>query len=266
MASGKKSDTGSDNSNLTPMLTTGSSGHKKASSNLVSTFMQAKHRQATEILDEIGDNIELQLIVKQTILEYRANEQSAKDAGMTLAECVAKTVRGRKRTRDDDDDNHETADEETTNFEGTLRRGQLVFGSWSEKLMDELFQYCDPRVASKETLSMLKKATKQEMMETGLDLILFGDQQDRVGTDDKQKLFDALKKVYISSGMRWRHLQVDMENGLIVYENAAPWMVIATQAEPLVVKLKLNDWANFGTAVEISDDLCCWRLVTTTFA
>ena len=204
-------------------------------------------------MDEIGDNIELQLLVKETISDYRQNVQRAKVAGCTLADCVQATIKSRKRKSADDAEEDEEEQEAQEDITGTLRRGQLIFGNWSAKLLNQCMRFCDGQAIDAQVCKILSKVSKQEMMETAFDLRMFGDEQDRVGTDDKKFLFENLKKVYEKNGSRWRHMSIDSDTGKILYDVAAPWMIVETIAEPVLVKLKLNGWANFDkeTVIEL---------------
>ena len=87
--------------------TCSSSINMKASVGLAKNFLCAKERQAQEILEEIGDDLELQLVVKECITNYKKEKGAAADMGLSIRDIVKNTVVSRKRKADDnasDDD------------------------------------------------------------------------------------------------------------------------------------------------------------------
>lgn len=226
----------------------------KTSSSLVRSDTSASNIIMDEIWGECVNNVELQMVAKATIKEFKDNLSKAESAQMSMPELVRSTVESRKRKTDDDEDDEaeETMDEDSVG--GTVRRGQVVFAAWVPKLMNEALQFIDKRVWDSHTLKALSIESKLEAFEGALDILCHGDRLDRVGTTDKWKLFLALKKCYKDLGSWWQHMVVDLCAGRILWKRCGPY--IKEDMPNKIIKVTLTAWAsnaNDDRVVELSD-------------
>ena len=90
----------------------GNASGPRASVQLTTFFTGAQQQQAKEILDDIGDDIELQLIVKMCIANYRGEKAEAEANQVTIRDMVANTVASRKRKREEEEEEEEEAFDE----------------------------------------------------------------------------------------------------------------------------------------------------------
>ena len=79
----------------------------RASAQLTTFFMNAKEQQAQDILETIGNDLELQLIVNSGIANYVNERADAEAQGITINDMVANTVAYRKRKRDEEEEPEE---------------------------------------------------------------------------------------------------------------------------------------------------------------
>jgi hypothetical protein len=123
-------------------------------------------------------------------------------------------------------------------------------------LCNQLLKYMDPEAIDNAILKALSLNNKKELMEAACDLKCFGDALDRIGTDDKKQLFESLKALYDRNGKRFRHLKVDMTDGCVLWEEAAPWTRKDQTESPLEVNVVLHAWANHDKeiAVKLTQD------------
>lgn len=230
----------------------------KASSQLLKHFSQAAASGFDEIAADLQSNIELQLIVKATIKDYKDNLALAEQHQMSLVEMVGSTREQRKRQRQDDstsdeDDVKSESDEEEL-VAGEIRRGQLVFASWNSKMANEAMRHCDKRVMSADVVKVMKLRTKLECLEMGLDIVCFGDRLDRVGSKDKIKQIQNMRVVYKQLGERWQHLEIEMPSGEVKWLTCAPWLM--KEQRPLHVIIILRGWAREGeNAIDVEVEL-----------
>ena len=131
-----------------------------ATGRLTTLFTGAQRKQAEEILADIGENVELQVIVKECVAQYKKEKEEADKVGCTVQDMVAAKQSSRKRKKEDDED-EETEDEEGTVEidDKPLRRGQLIFANWSKRLIDIAFTYSDPLMTS-QVLKLINKNGK----------------------------------------------------------------------------------------------------------
>ena len=64
----------------------------------------------------------------------------------------------------------------------------------------------EPRLVDTTFKTKLSLDTKAQRLDLCLDIKFFGDELDRVGTTDVPTLLEAMKKVYIPSRWRLRHV------------------------------------------------------------
>ena len=214
----------------------------KATANLMRHFSHAAQSMQQEIATDIDGDVEMQVVVKAAIKEFKDNRISAEQAQMSVSELVKATTASRKRKADEES---EEETEITQAVTGELRRGQLVYGNWTQKLLDEAMHYVDPRVMDKRTLKILSVASKKECLELGMDLLVHGSSLDRVGNKDKGALLAAMKEAYNMLGERWQHLEIDANTGEIQWESCGPWVVGNNTTHGTAV-VTLKAWAIGG--------------------
>ena len=220
----------------------------KASTKMISTFQNAKAENLQEIIDAVGDNLELQNVVKQTIREYNKEQKIAASSQLSLQEMVSTTATARKRKNteggEEDTDGTPTGGPVLIDLSGEYRRGQYIYGQWNKKHCDELLAYVDERT----TNTVLKKISLEEkhmLMEMCMELVCFGDSLDRVGNVHKAMVLPQLKAVYVSLGSRFQHVILDLQTGQTLWPACSPWRMISQVSEPETkVTCKLMSWAN----------------------
>ena len=242
-AKSKSSDTGA---------VVGNASGPRASVQLTTFFTGAQQQQAKEILDDIGDDIELQLIVKMCIANYRVEKAEAEANQVTIRDMVANTVAFRKRKREQEEEEEEEEEEKVADMDeakitGVFSRGQFVFAKWGHARLNLLLGFLD-KCMDKHVLKALKLEAKREALEAGLELRMFGGELDRVGSTSIKEVFDASKRVYMQLGARFQHLMVDFEQGIILWDHCGPWSM-KRQAES-TVELVLKKWAIPGATVD----------------
>ena len=185
----------------------------KASPALARNYMNAKEKQAQDILDDIGNDLELQLIIKDVIEIYKLEKIAATSQGLSVGDIVQNTVESRKGKADDisDSDGEDPADEDgdasSTLDDVPLHRKSHIFGSWNGKFINQCFANVDPKCMTGKVLKTLKLQSKREALELGFDIKVFGDSLDGVGTTNKKELVAAMKRVYHILGRRWQYLE-----------------------------------------------------------
>ena len=213
-------------------------------------FTGAQQQQAKEILDDIGDDIELQLIVKMCIANYRGEKAEAEANQVTIRDMVANTVASRKRKREEEEEEEEeekVADMDESKITGVFSRGQFVFAKWGHARLNLLLGFLD-KCMDKHVLKALKLEAKREALEAGLELRMFGGELDRVGSTSIKEVFDASKRVYMQLGARFQHLMVDFEQGIILWDHCGPWSMKRQAGS--TVELVLKKWAIPGATVD----------------
>ena len=78
---------------------------------------------------------------------------------------------------------------------------------------------------SRQTTKKMSATTKQELLEMGLDIACFGDKLDRIGTDDKAKLFKNMRAAYRVLGERFQHVAINVDDGEVMWDECAPWYI-----------------------------------------
>ena len=241
-AKSKSSDTGA---------VVGNASGPRASAQLTTFFTGAQQQQAKEILDDIGDDIELQLIVKMCIANYRGEKAEAEANQVTIRDMVANTVASRKRKREEEEEEEEeeekVADMDESKITGVFSRGQFVFAKWGHARLNLLLGFLD-KCMDKHVLKALKLEAKREALEAGLELRMFGGELDRVGSTSIKEVFDASKRVYIQLGARFQHFMVDFEQGIILWDHCGPWSMKRQAGS--TVELVLKKWAIPGATVD----------------
>jgi len=194
------------------------------------------------------------------VKEYRQAESVAKKSGMTFSELMESSRKKSKVDDDDDDVADDGKDKAVTlaneeELKGIqLKRHQFTFANWSANLFNLAMHFIDRQTMTLAILKSLTKNAKKEMFETGLRLRMFGEELDRVGTQNFFELCELLKKVYEDEGCPWRNLSINTETGELSYEHAAPWMLVSQETADGKVEVKafLSGWANYGEEVPVT--------------
>ena len=186
--------------------------------------------------------MQLHTIVRQTIKQYKEESQVAASAGVTIESMIARTVASRKRkTEEEVEDAADDVDDEDENdasfLGGNFRRGQLCFNQWSRKTLNAALAAMDKTCMDKTVLKCLGNEAKKEALEFALEVRVFGDAVDRVGQAVRRDQFEAMKKVYVFLGSRFKHLEVDVEKGTIDWSACAPIKLKSTLADKIEVSV-----------------------------
>ena len=165
-------------------------------------FRRANDKNMPKIYDSCKDNVELQILVLDTISEYQAQKEGASSMGISVSERAVEATRGKKRSQPDADAEPALVIDPTTRF----RYGQQRYAQWVSKLLQEVLVYIDSDVFTKDFVKNLPRETMLQCLEKGCDVRCFGEQSDLVGTEFKLALFNNLEATYDQLGKRWREL------------------------------------------------------------
>ena len=146
------------------------------------------HTDMALINTKCEDNIELRKLVTETIRNYEEGQnENAQAAGVSV-----------KRKFEP---------EEAENvFVARFCGPNLVIANWSTKLTREAVRHMDPALISKSFASELGRGTCLELIENGGEVKCFGEQPDKVFTDNKKDVFEKLKTTYEAVGKPWSSL------------------------------------------------------------
>lgn len=148
-----------------------------ASQKLTSLYMSVQQKNAKHLMDDIGEDIQLQLLVREFVDTYKAEKEEAEAAGFSIEDSVRNTQNERKRKATASNvENEEEEREDDVDWEddGKLfRRGQMAFSAWSQKMINAAMHHCDPKRMTKTVRNSICLESKKEMMEMGLGLRLF---------------------------------------------------------------------------------------------
>ena len=138
----------------------------KVSGGLKVAVSSASSGMRDAIWEQLGENIELMAIVQETIKDYQKTRGQALAAHTIVLDVVVALKDARKRNNKEDDDENpkdETArKEERADFEascvGEFRRGQLIFGQWNAKHVNECIKFMGAEIG---TSVLLKTSLEQ---------------------------------------------------------------------------------------------------------
>ncbi|CAK0875871.1 unnamed protein product [Prorocentrum cordatum] len=237
----------------------------KASGELAKGVLMASARNTQQILADMGRDLALQSLVMQWIADYKKQTTEAAAAGLSISGMVKSTLDARKRKKDHSDDeggvdgkkNKSTVARERVEPDASceLRRGQLVFSNWTQSLPRECLLYCDLDIDIQIVRKMSPDALKQ-CMERSLDIKIFGDEKDRVGSKNKKELFRSLAAVYEKLGKRLQDMEVDMSTGEVNWDSCSPLKLGAFDAEEKKLPITYQESANARPILQyLADDV-----------
>ena len=104
----------------------------KASARLPITYTAAQVRQANQLLEDIGGDLQLQRIVKEIISQHLKEKNESAKVWISIQPTVPQTVADRRRKAEDEveaEENVEDDEPQELQSPGKLRRGHCVFAS-----------------------------------------------------------------------------------------------------------------------------------------
>lgn len=140
--------------------------------------------------------LEMQQLLLQTGERYIAEKKTLEDDGQTLF-AASQSKKRRKSAAGASADAPPSRDIP----EGILmRRGLRIYRNWGQKMCADFLGCIEPKIRMQ--VSLLPLQTVQELIEYACDLRLTGDVLDRVGHEDKTKVFEAGAETYKALGRR----------------------------------------------------------------
>ena len=247
-------------------------GPLRASQGLTRAFVRRSEANVRQIQEDLAGNLELQGLVMATIEEYKTMKHQARGSACSVTDMVMRTLEARKRKAPSSSEDSRGADKKkkpripATVKDVELRRGQHVFNDWSMKLTRELLLYIDCEV-DRQVINVMSSAALKQAMEHVLDLRVFGDRKDRVGSTHKPTLFASLKRVYEAYGFRLRTLEVDAGTGEINWDASTKVTVTKHDLGINSVSLSFVDehgktWKGYVTADTLQGDPGPFRLAS----
>lgn len=189
---------------------------KKADKGLAAQFKRTAAGHMKEIVQKTQDNVELQLLVIDTIRKYEGD--LACSSGGTLGEAIKVRRQTNKAVKQENDDNDEKGDFEYM-FKGAapLQRGRFLFRSWGITMYRDLFRFCFPWFTKDLATKVTDAERYREMIEYQWDIRCSSGHKelDKIPTPDKRLLFERMRgEVRTSSDMLSR-LAGQLEGGYI---------------------------------------------------
>jgi len=167
-------------------------------------FSCVSQRNMTRIVTASHDNIELQMMVLNTIDEYEAAEKVAQEEGRSTGEMLRSA--GKRRRILNDGAASSQRPHVNPMIGEQLPLSSKSWKNWSLGNLRELIVYCDSaqHVDWDSLASVSSKPQLLMLIEHGTDIITAGEQGlDRVSELNKRTLFESIRSTYEEKGCRW---------------------------------------------------------------
>ena len=171
---------------------------------LAATFTFTRANNIAMINQEASSDLELQLLLLGCIRAYKAEQEQAKAAGLTVSQRVIEKAEQQRKKRKVGV--QEEVVEEISPTE-TVPRGKCAYAHWAKKLFERVLVYIDSDSMPKDFVKTLSVKVCKEIFEFGSYLLLHGDKLDQATETNVQKLFDLLKILYEVNGSLWVRIQ-----------------------------------------------------------
>ena len=190
-----------------------------ASSSATRNYMKSAKLNMATIKKECEGNVELQSMVLSIIAEYKEESAHGLQIKTTFAEMVQETTKARKKkTLDESDGSDDEPAAKVSRIDdlagyAPLRRGQLIFRDWSSKLCLLCIQHMEPGLSCHQLTNVKVDGLKQ-ILESILDIRVFGSKPHSCADPVVVTLFKSLQKCYDRQGKLLQHIVIDHDSGM----------------------------------------------------
>lgn len=224
---------------------------------IAQAYKKRSDRNKSTIREKCEKSVELQDVVLAAIDDFEEAQANALKDGKSVSEVV---LASRKRRRTDapsaaaaegefDDDDQRTA-QAVEDIE--LRRGQLRYSTWTDKLCKSALNFVHPAVMDWQTLKQMDRDTRRQCLEFGMDLKVFSEKGDVVGHKMQRQLFTSLRLVYRRLGERFG--KITIAAGRIDWVRDGFFVVGARTEVGLQITCRLYGWSAMVPAAVLCED------------
>ena len=167
-------------------------------------FSSVSQKNMTKIVSSTNNNIELQMMVLDTIDEYEAAAKVAQEEGKSTGEMLRSAAKRKRALNEGAASSHRPHVNPMIGEQ--LPLSSKSWKNWSLGNLRELIVYCDTaqHVDWDSLASISSKPQLLMLIEHGTDIITAGDQGlDRVTELNKRTLFESILRTYQEKGCRW---------------------------------------------------------------
>lgn len=241
--------------------TSGESGNK-LSSQLTSAWKSRNASQLRTIKEACTGNLELQMLVLQTIDRYKVGVATAGASGATVAQIMG----AKKKTKPQQDGGGERF--ELSDASKVITRARAMYSKWSRQWLAELLHFITKGGLQYKDLMerFADRPRLLEMLERGLDVRVTGENQDKVGdvNDTKLNLYEACATVYEMRGTPLRGIADAFgEDGSIDWLAAGHYALLVDEkpeGQQVSITLKSQKKLTRVMADVIADDNGPWTI------